>query len=199
MGEDQLTPQGRWVRFKPDFKQESGNGWKQHSVGTYSIENDSKLRIHNTNGYVDNYPAFDVEIDGNQMTWTREEEGEIVEVDLVRIESLPQREADKLLGVWDLESVTVDGENLIAEKDPESKRYFYLAWDGSFRIQHTPEGRLRGIYHTDGHRPILEMAYYDEREMQGWEYEVTEDKLQLTSLGTEETEIRIYTRIDHFP
>lgn len=34
VGGDEMTPNGRWMRFNTDSTQESGNGWFQHSVGS---------------------------------------------------------------------------------------------------------------------------------------------------------------------
>ena len=45
-----MTPNARWMRFNPDFTQESGNGWFQHSLGSWSLNSiKGELSIVNDN------------------------------------------------------------------------------------------------------------------------------------------------------
>ena len=36
VGDKEMTPIARWVRLNPDKSQKSGNGWFQHSIGTWN-------------------------------------------------------------------------------------------------------------------------------------------------------------------
>lgn len=75
-GEREMTPIARWMKFNTDSTQTSGNGWLQHSVGTWSLSTDNKLIITNINGLVDNSEPFNVILNKNAMTWSRLEDGE---------------------------------------------------------------------------------------------------------------------------
>lgn len=80
VGEQEMTPNARWMRFNADSTQQSGNGWLQHSYGTWSMnEKTGELSVENVNGLDDPYGAFDVSVGKDTMFWSRQEEGQQVE------------------------------------------------------------------------------------------------------------------------
>lgn len=140
-GED-MTPQGRWMRFNEDLSQTSGNGWIQHSIGRYSYANDSLL-VENSNGWHDPAGAFVVKLSGDSMTWTRQEGGAPIQISLSRITEIPQTMADALYGYW----MTADG-----------KQSLLLRWDRVF-MEQSDSGRINGVYRTHGHAPRIQFIY----------------------------------------
>lgn len=148
-GED-MTPQGRWMCFNKDLTQTSGNGWTQHSIGTYQLKNDS-LSVFNSNGWIDPNEAFAVQIQGDSMTWTRQEGGAPLQVKLSRITELPQTQADALYGYW------------VSETD--STESILFRWDKVFVLQ-TDSLRIQGSYRTHGHAPRIQLIYPESKEWQ---------------------------------
>ena len=80
VGKDEMTPIARWVQFRKDSTQTSGNGWLKHSYGTWSLNKTNHLKIINTNGLIDNADPFLVNIHENVMTWKRKEDNQNVQV-----------------------------------------------------------------------------------------------------------------------
>lgn len=196
-----MTPAARWVRFNKNFTQQSGNGWYQHSEGTWEFNSVTKeLKINNTNGYVDDYAPFKARVERNVMYWNRIEDGQEVEVLLHRADSIPESHIDKVMGVWDLVKATENSADITAQYDPESKWYIYYRWDRRFIIQNTPKGRLSGIYNVNGHVPAMEMVYDGtDCKRENWKFMVTQDSLILTSVGNDNEIQLVYKRIHYFP
>ncbi|UOB16789.1 hypothetical protein [Abyssalbus ytuae] len=201
IGGEEITPVGRWVRINKDFTQQSGNGWYQHSVGTWHYNTHSdELTFENINGYADNYEPFKVKIKNNKMYWSREEEGENVEVILKRSDFLPQSHIDKIMGVWDLTRATENGVDITLQLDPASKRYIYYRWDKRFVAQNTPGGPLSGIYNINGHKPEMDMIFDGENcKREKWSFKIEQDSLILTSIASEKKMELKYKRINYFP
>jgi hypothetical protein len=129
----EMTPNRRWIEFKQDGSQRSGNGGVIHSYGSWKLVKDS-LSIVNTNGLDDENSPFKIIPKPLQMQWVRIEEGQEVRVYLSRINEIPLGEADSLYGLWELNDSST----------------LFLRWDKEYRWI-TPHGRTRGIYHTSGH------------------------------------------------
>jgi hypothetical protein len=197
-GDSYPTPVARWMEFKADGTQRSGNGWQQHSVGTYEYSAAShNLSIVNTNGYEDTNPPFSVSIEGSNMEWERQEEGSAVRVILKRIDELPAAPADQLMGVWKLNDVIVNGQSRIKEFDPDKNRYLFLRWDKQFRVRNTPEGNQAGIYYVSAHQQELQLISKEKREE--WSFEIKKQQLLLKRLEKTKEITQVYTRIHHFP
>lgn len=201
VGSDIMTPMGKWVKFQKNHTQTSGNGWVQHTVGTWQFNNKtSQLAFLQTNGFKDEHGPFSLKIGKDEMVWKREEEGQKVEVTLLKTDIIPQAPPDKLLGVWDLEKTIEEEEDISSTYDPNQKRYLFLKWDKIFTIQHTPQGRIMGIYKTHGHKQEVQFVYYsDPPKIETWQYEVNENKLVLNGVISGKKMVKEYRKIDHFP
>ncbi|NVK04156.1 MAG: hypothetical protein HWD92_05010 [Flavobacteriia bacterium] len=155
VGEMSMTPNAKWVQFNNDESTISGNGWRRHSYGSFMYD-DGFLTIYTENGTDDQFGGFDVEIDDDKMTWTREEMGEQVIVSLSRIEELPMAYADELYGLWELKEGNGDFEGYVARGAK-----FYFGTDRILRIR-TEGGMNRGAYRIDAHGRMVEWFPYDE-------------------------------------
>lgn len=125
MGENEMTPIARWMQFNEDGTQTNGNAWLQHSYGTWNLS-EGQLRVLDENGIKDNTDSFSVKIDLEQMTWKREEEGQVVVVTLKRIERMPQSGGNKLKGLWKLTKATDDGNDITAIINKNQKSMLHL-------------------------------------------------------------------------
>jgi len=201
VGSEEMTPIARWMRFNKDSTQQSGNGWLQHSVGTWHYNKmTNKLKIINTNGYIDHAGPFTVDLKNDKMYWKRLEEGQEVIVQLKRIDDLPASPANNLLGVWDLNKVTENGNDVTDKFDPKGKRYLFLRWDQTFITQNSPKGRIMGVYKVHAHKPEIEMIPYGENcERTFWTFSIAKNIL-ITKLLNSDKEIKMeYKKINYFP
>ncbi|TNE27793.1 MAG: hypothetical protein EP346_11200 [Bacteroidetes bacterium] len=187
VGENTMTPDARWSTFHADGTHEGGNGWKKHSEGTYQFT-EGQLTIETTNGVDDEFGAFQVMFteDGN-MTWEREEEGMTVVVHLVKVESVPPTEGDKLLGLWELSSV--NGEAY------DGDRYtLFMRWDNVYKITDGDEVHM-GTYRIHPHRQRVEWVEYgDNMPREFSTFKVEGDTLELYVESNGETVKYSYTR-----
>ena len=63
MGNQSMTPMGRWTRLNVDGTQTSGNGWKQHSEGVWTVDKkDMTIELTNSNGIDDEFGPFQISI-----------------------------------------------------------------------------------------------------------------------------------------
>jgi hypothetical protein len=189
------------MRFLEDGAQQSGNGWLQHSAGTWSYHTDSALLyISNANGLRDPFGPFKVQIWPDSMRWERMEEGDTVRIHLGRTSQIPTRPADHLYGLWSLESTSLAGTDLTRTLDPLSRQTLFFRWDQRFVMTNGEGKRRTGIYVPHGHRPWLELVFNgDETERQYWAYEVSDSTLSLSQEIEEVTYRERYVRIHEFP
>ena len=181
VGENTMTPVARWTRFNQDGTQTSGNGWLQHSVGSWFLK-DKLLTVKNTNGINDEYEPFSIEIEKDKMIWTREEEGQEVSVFLKRIDEIPASEGNKLIGLWKLTKVLEDGNDITVVANPDGKSMLHLRW-GNVYVQHNmPKGRQYGIYKIHDHKPEIQLVNYGESSrFSFWNFSIDDQKLKLIS------------------
>ena len=153
---ESMTPQAKWIRFHQDGTQESGNGWRQHSIGTYTFsKEDEILQMQSLNGLKDLAEPFEVTLRGDSMFWNRNEEGAFIEVKLTRVQELPAAPVDKLLGLWELmEIIKHEDHKAVAKEKP----FIYLGWDNRFRMRNINSEEMRGVYQVHGHKP--EIRFY---------------------------------------
>ncbi len=195
-----MTPNARWARFNSDFTQESGNGRFQHSYGTWSLNPKSnELTIKNLNGLDDLNAPFMVTMGQNQMFWERTEEGQNMKVTLVRSSKLPETYGDRILGLWNLESVTGNGNYFKETEKKETNAYIFFRWDKKFVIQ-SEKGRINGVYNVHGHKPEVELIPHgDQVKRDFWEIQFEENQITLKLLNSDSTITRQFRRIHKFP
>lgn len=152
---EHMTPIAKWVAFKADHTHRGGNGWVQHSIGTWHFDqNKSALNILTTNGIEDPYPPFIVSQNDNGMQWKREEDGQAVIVFLKKIEEIPAAYSDKMMGLWQVVSIENEGGDSIIPFTKDAKLFMRI--DRRFSI-HLPSGRKRGIWHAHAHRQQVQL------------------------------------------
>ncbi len=200
VGNEVMTPNARWMKFNSDFTQQSGNGWLQHSVGTWNFnKNSMELSIKNTNGLIDENEPFKIYFEEKKMIWKRMEEGQNIKVILERSSQLPQTYGDKLLGLWKLER-TIGSDNYFKESDKkEISNYIFFRWDKRFVIK-SERGRVNGVYNVHGHKPEVEIIpYSDQVNRNFWKIEFEENKITLKLLNSDKIITRKFKRIYQFP
>ena len=181
MGDNSMTPVSKWVQFNSDATQTSGNGWLQHSYGTWSL-NENQLEVNDENGIIDAAGAFHVSLQENNMTWKREEEGQEVLVSLRRIKKLPQSEGNKLTGLWKLTKAIDQGNDITAIVNKQNKAMMHLRWDNVYVQHNMPEGRTFGVYKIHGHKPEIQLVNYgSESQFSFWNFSLEGKKLVLES------------------
>lgn len=124
------------------------------------------------------------------MVWSREEEGQAVEVFLKKITSIPSAPANQLLGIWALKTSK-------ATNSKDFKPYLFLRWDHLLINGSQPGEKKYGLYKTHGHKLELEIIYYEEPLRQEiWTYRFKGNDTLL--LKNEKIELE-YERIDYIP
>lgn len=158
VGENTMTPQAKWTRINANGSNESGNGWLQNSEGTWTFnKKDILFKPIETNGLIDPNGPFKVSFDGELMKWEREEEGMIAIVTLKRISALPKVPADKIVGLWQLEKVEGNAENVSIHD------FVFIRWDRIYVDRTKDGGKATGYWHTNGHRPeVTFISHLDE-------------------------------------
>lgn len=180
-GENSMTPVARWIKLESDSTQTSGNGWLQHSYGSWSLKKDS-LKIIDENGIKDEYGNFKLTLDGNSMTWTRIEEGQKVTVFLKRAEAIPTSEGNQLLGLWKLTKSIDKGNDITIIVNPDGKSMIHLRWDNMYVQHNMPKGKSYGIYRIHAHKPEIQLVNYgQDSKFSFWSFSIDNKKLKLTS------------------
>lgn len=203
VGDREMTPVARWTRIETDGTYRSGNGWQQNSVGNWSFDEEAGL-FHpvEKDWIVDDFGPFTVVFEGKDaMRWSRTEDGMEVKVTLNRIEELPMSVADRLKGLWDLDSASREGADITTRFDPEDKYYLLIRWDRVY-IERSADGeRTSGIWHMDSHRPHLSLLSHVEGvDARNWRASVSGDELRLTAMSDADKGIElVFRRINRFP
>ena len=201
VGAEDKTPVARWFRLEHGT-QVSGNGWQQHSAGTYTWnKKTSEVSFETFNEPREDFGAFKVDRKGNAMTWTRKEEGVVVKVELELTTTLPQSTADQIKGLWDLVSATRLGTDVLKQTDPDGNQFIFIRWDRMYVKQQSSDEQVRGYWFMNAHQPELKFFSQDnEQDSETWTVSFDMDKLVLT--GTSESVkdlVLVYTRMAEFP
>ncbi len=199
-GEEEMTPNARWTRLNADFTQETGNGRLQHTYGTWKLNPETnELSIQNTNGIEDINEPFRISVHQDEMIWNRTEEGQDVEVTLVRSSQLPETYGDKILGLWGLESATGKGDYFKEPVSKNTKDYIFFKWDKRFVIE-SEKGKIYGVYNVHGHKPEVKLIPYgDQFKRDFWKIQYDENHITLNRLNSDTTVVRTFKRIQNFP
>ena len=215
VGARELTPVGRWFKLSADGKQVSGNGWLQHSFGTYKFDKKKSELIFNTaNEPEDEFGAFKVVREkvptskpqaagllSPVMTWSRKEEGEMVFVELKAINELPMAPPDQAKGLWVLTAAANRELDVTKTYDPDHKHFLFIRWDHQYVRQINAHERISGYWFFDEFRPSLKLIS-ENREQQDETWNVTIDGNKLTLKGSSENvkEMTLtYLRATEFP
>ncbi len=200
VGDEEMTPNARWIRFDSDLTQASGNGRFQHSYGTWKLNQKSyELSIKNSNGLDDLNDPFMISYTDNEMIWKRTEEGQDIKITLERSFKLPETYGDKILGLWELEKAISNGNYFEESEQKEINDYIFFRWDKRFVIR-SEKGRVNGVYNVHGHKPEVELIPYgDQVKRDLWEIQFEENQITLKLLNSDSIVTRQFRRIHKFP
>ena len=199
VGDQKMTPVAKWFRYKEDGTCEGGNGWTKNLVGTWNYNKKAQeLSAESTNGIKDEYGAFTVSFEQNNMIWNREEDGMKVTVVLQPIDEIPASPADLVQGLWALSEVRQAGTDVTSTLDPESKQFIHIRPDKRFRLRNPDGTSVRGFWHMNGHRPLLTLIN-DNRTIENQVFDVLFEDSHLIMSKRGEDIIYRYQRIFQFP
>jgi hypothetical protein len=135
------------------------------------------------------------------MTWRREEEGMEVTVTLHQTTEKPLAPWDRAQGLWLLGTVTRDGTDQTSADDPDDDAFVFIRWDRRYVIGGGAIPHQTGVWHIDGHQPILTLLPDDASAASSqWTVTAEGDHMmwrRTTADGTEE--IRTFQRTRRFP
>lgn len=196
IGDQSMTPVAKWTRINTDGTYASGNGWLQNSVGTYTFE-DEVFKPLQTDGIRDPFGGFTTKVGQNEMTWTRQEGGATVTVQMKRIEELPQAPADQAVGLWQLARSEGKLMESVFLQDLET---MFIRWDHIYVAQGV-EDRKTGFWFINAHRPDLTLIPHSEQEGNTFWRVTFEDGQMIWSPiqeGQEQSKL-FFRRLDAFP
>lgn len=200
VGERTMTPVAKWFRYNSDGTFQSGNGWTQNAVGTWTFDTrNSKLSSSNTNGIKDDYGPFLVTPEGSTVVLERQEDGMKVRVTLVKIDAMPAAPADQICGLWKLEKVTGKDGHVKNDFDPGLRQFLHVRPDRRYRLRN-PDGTFaHGYWHMDGHKPEFTLINDDRKiDYAAFTVAIEGDNLALSSRAGQDLVFH-YTRIFEFP
>lgn len=202
VGNAVMTPVAKWVKLEADGTQFSGNGWLQHTTGTWKFDSEnSALSFTSEPGPEDEFGAFKIKYDAQHMTWERMEDGEKVVVILEKTDALPQSPADQIQGLWNLEKVVNKEEDITNQYDPNNKMYIFMRWDRIFVKRTSTEERIMGLWHINAHQPELQLISLDpQKENEKWRISFSDSEMTWTGLDKNNKDfILTYHKIKTFP
>lgn len=185
VGNLKMTPSAKWVRINDDLSFDSGNGWTKNSEGqVHFSKKDRLIRPIATTGIEDPFGPFELTIEDQEMTWRRNEEGNEVTVNYRRIDKLPMGPADKVQGLW---------------KAIEEDKLIFIRPDRRYRVFNEDGSEDVGVWHMDGHRPLLSLLNsIQEKEDLVYEVKFEKSNLLLKKAGRDE-DYQIFARKKKFP
>lgn len=201
VGGRELTPVGRWFKLDKG-KQVSGNGWIQHSLGTYKFDKaKSELLFITTNEPEDEFGAFKVVRTDPLMMWSRKEENELVVVELKPITELPMSPADDAKGLWILNSAIDRDLDITKTFDSDHKHFLFIRWDRQYVKQINAHERISGYWFFDEFRPeITFISEHREQEDERWTVTIEGTKMTLKGSSENVKEMTLfYSRATEFP
>ena len=202
VGGQLMTPIAKWTKINKDGSFQSGNGWLQNSEGTWTFDSKKKLfSPKETNGLIDEFGPFTVDIKDNTMTWLREEEDRIVTVTLVKIKQLPKAPADQLVGLWDLSTILKNGEDITSTFDPDNMYYLFLRWDKICTERSSKGQRTNGYWFVNSHKPEITLPPHNkEKPAESWEIKVGITTLKMIGISSTNENVQMdFKRRYEFP
>lgn len=194
IGEENMTPVAKWFKINANGNYQSGNGWLQSGQGKWVYDSKNKLySAIDSLDVLDEFGAFSVLFDNENMIWKREEEGMTVKVTLQPIIKLPMSPADYLKGIWDLVEISKNKKSILNDFDKNNKHKLFIRWDRIY-INFSPEGKkLTGYWHIHGHKSQITFLPHNKNENpETWKIEV--NKKELIMKGISDSNKTIYKK-----
>jgi len=182
VGEETMTPVAKWFRFNEDNTYTSGNGWVQNTIGTWKMDRDNQFTATNTYGPADEYGAFDVKVNENEMVWKRSEDGLKVIIYCKQIDKLPVSPTDLFIGLWKPNGEGTGAETGTRTGTDEGNSLF-IRWDRIY-VNRESDARYTGYWHINGHKPEVTFLPHDEGgTTETWEIDVDDQKLIMIGIS----------------
>ena len=162
VGDRQMTPIAKWFEINDDLTYTAGNGWSRNDIGTlrYNAGDGTLLPDSERNG-PDTYGPFSVTFSGDEMVWSRDEDGMPVVVTLSRIEDLPMSPKDSIVGNWSLVQGTNQEGNTLDTSAPEHYKLLEIRWTETFRATRQDNAQVFGYWHMDAHAPEFHLVNFE--------------------------------------
>lgn len=202
VGDQIMTPVAKWIRINDNGIFQSGNGWLQHSEGTWLFdEKYNHFEILDPNAFEDEYGPFSISFEAEKMFWMRMEEGMPVTVTLEPIDKLPKSTADNLVGLWDLIAAEKEGTSIVETYDPEDKRNIFIRWDRIYVEWNAEGNRETGYWHIHGHKPEITLFSHQKgKDAESWEVSFERDNLILQGISDGNKSLKLsFKRVNKFP
>lgn len=201
IGEEEMTPRGKWLKILEDGTYYSGNGWLQHTSGTWTLDSSKMLfELKEDNGIIDPFGPFKLSFVFDKMQWEREEEGTTVVVTLHRIEQMPKLISDEIKGLWAIEKVFHNEEDITKTYASESEDYLMFRWD-KMLVEGKASGEKNYAYwYVHPHRSELRIIGRNDDEIERWRIEIIDNNLLMSGLQPNNKGMKyIYKRLHQFP
>lgn len=201
VGDEQMTPVSKWFNFHENGKYESGNGWLQNTIGTWSYDPEAQeFSATNKLGIKDEAGPFKIETKGKTMVWSRMEEGSNVKIYLQQIQSIPPSYTDLLPGLWKLTESSEPSES-VTSGPLTGLKHVFIRWDRIYRATDQDSKSKTGYWHVNGHRPELTLLpHQTETDAASWRIQVSEKELELTGISdSNKDQVKKFIRIHQFP
>lgn len=197
VGDRLLTPTAKWFEFESNGKQSGGNGWVQNSLGTWTYNATTReFLTYDQQGRADEYGAFQLSFEGEDMIWERVEDGMKVKVRLSPTKEKPLAPWDKIIGNWtfyrfeSMDATTNQGE--VTDVEPFT---YYFGWDRIYRKFDANGKRVdMGIWHIEPHSLWLWTIPYGDEDKSGQSIKFEGDLLILTQKKGQVTEKSYFRR-----
>jgi hypothetical protein len=174
VGNENVTPTAKWFLFEADGTMTSGNGRVQNSLGSWAYYEAQLIILQNTPQQTDEFGAFQVAFEGENMIWQRMEEGTKVVVTLSSTNEKPLAPWDEIVGRWKIKEQEINSTNndIPPSSNFESWDSISLMWDRVYRKFGEDNQQIEsGIWHIGGHSNEVWLINNDGN---------TKDKWQLT-------------------
>ena len=156
VGEENMTPVAKWTKINADGTYQSGNGWLQTARGKWTYDRQHNLfSVVDSMDVLDEFGAFTVSFENQNMIFERQEYGMNVIVTLSPIQELPMSPADYLEGVWELVSIKKNSQSEAGDLDNSDGKKLFFRWDRIYENYPVSGERQTGYWHINGHRPEL--------------------------------------------
>jgi hypothetical protein len=146
------------------------------------LNENNQLSVKNTNGLIDKSGPFNIKFENGSMIWNRTEDGENVSVILERAEIIPKSEGNRLMGLWKIETISINDKSVTSTLNPDDKATLFLRSDNTYVFENYPQGKTYGIYKVYAHKPEIQMVNYgDKPQFQFYQFSIDKNNLILKS------------------